>query len=166
MRRILLPALVIALLVGSFAGVASARFADGGRGVDAPPAAPFRAPAVLPTADAAQPDAYGFRSSTAIGAAIQRAAGAPASPSMSGGASTSVTVTAVVLPVVFIVVDAEGDVVELATNTDERDARGVLYLVREGSTSGDAADLDASTWAQARAALAEADAGTGTIWRA
>jgi hypothetical protein len=72
-----------------------------------------------------------------------------------------------VLPVVIIVIDTKtGDVDELCTNTDQRDARGVVYLVREGSEDGTIAELTPAIWAQARAGLAHADAGTGSIWSA
>jgi hypothetical protein len=164
MRRLLLPALATALLVGLFAGVASARFAsDGGR---ATPHAPFRAPALMPTADVAQPHAWSFRSSEAIGHELERQA--PAAPNaLAAAGSATVTVTAVVLPVVIIVLDPKtGDVDELFTNTDQRDARGVVYLVREGSEDGTIAELTPAIWAQARAGLAHADAGTGSIWSA
>lgn len=166
MRRLLLPALVLALLVGTFAGVASARFAESGSAqVDQRDAAPFRAPVALPAADAAQPGAWTFRSSDAIGRDMERAAGgAAAEPAGTAGAGATVTITAVVLPVVFIVVDESGDVTELVTNTEERDARAVVYLVRAGAPEGDSVTLDARIWAQARAALAEAGSGTGTIW--
>ena len=70
------------------------------------------------------------------------------------------------LPVVTIVVDSDGDVVELFTNTPERDAVGVLYVVRSDSAEGRTLALDAATWADARAALANAHVGTGTIWSA
>jgi hypothetical protein len=95
------------------------------------------------------------------GDAPASSAAAPAS-----GASATVTITATVLPVVTIVVDEDGDVVELVTNTPERNARGVLYVVRTGEATGPTADLDAATWADARGALAAAHVGTGTIWSA
>lgn len=166
MRRLLLTALAIALLVGTFAGVASARFANGTGGVS-PKADPFVVPSAPPAADRTQPDAFSYRSAASIGAQIQREAArtAPAQPAPAGGAS--VTITAVVLPVVIIVVDPEtGDVIELVTNTPERDARGVVYLVRSGSDAGTPAALTPGTWGQARSALARAEAGTGSIWTA
>jgi hypothetical protein len=163
MRRLLFLALVIALLVGSFAGVASARFADGGAGADGPVAAPFDAPAAAPRPDRSQPDSWSFRSSGAIGADLQAAPAAAAT----SGASATVTVTAVVLPVVFIVLDEEtGAVRELVTNTDERDATNVMYLVRVGDEGGAPGVLDPHMWAMARAAMSRAVAGTGTIWTA
>lgn len=163
MRRLLPTAIAVAVLVGTFAGVASARLADDGPA--APEAAPFRAPAVLPREDAQHPGAYGFRTSAALAATLEGDAPA-AAPASATGAGATVTVTATVLPVVTIVVDSGGDVVELVTNTAERDARGVLYVVRTDSASGDSAELDAATWADARAALAAAHVGTGTIWTA
>ncbi len=165
MRRLLPTALAVAVLVGTFAGVASARLASDGPA--APTAAPFRAPAIAPREDAAHPLSYGFRSSDAIAAKLSGAktpAGSAAAPA--GGASATVTVTATVLPVVTIVVDDSGNVVELVVNTPERDTRGVLYVVRSGSASGPSVALDAATWADARSALADAHAGTGTIWSA
>lgn len=166
MRRLLLTALAIALLVGCFAGVASARFANSGGGTS-PALAPFRAPAAPPAADRTQADSFTYTSARAIGLQIQREA-APATPAAaSGGASASVTVTAIVLPVVIIVVDPEsGDVTELVTNTPERDARNVVYLVRSGSAEGEPAELTPGTWGAARSALARAEAGSGTIWTA
>ncbi len=160
MRRLLSTAIAVAVLVGTFAGVASARLAhDGSAG---PAAAPFRAPAVLPREDAQHPGTYGFRTSAALAAKLEGTAPAASAPST--GASAAVTVTATVLPVVTIVVDSGGDVTELVTNTSERDSRGVLYVVRTGNSNGEAATLDAATWADARAALAAAHEGTGTIW--
>jgi hypothetical protein len=162
-RRLLPTALAVAILVGTFAGVASARLASDGPA--APKAAPFHAPAVAPREDAAHALSYGFRSSDAIAAAMSGAAPAPRSGgSAAGGSSATVTITATVLPVVTIVVDESGNVVELVTNTPRRDARGVLYVVRTGSTSGANVALDRATWADARSALAAAHAGTGTIW--
>ncbi len=154
------------MLVAAFAGVASARLAEPAR--PAPDAAPFRAPAALPREDSAHPGAYGFRSSDAIGEGLEGDA-APASssaPAPAGGAAATVTVTATVLPVVTIVVDEGGDVVELFTNTEERRATDVLYVVRAGSIDGEQGELDAATWADARAALADAHAGAGSIWSA
>jgi hypothetical protein len=166
MRRLLLIALTIALLVGATAGVASARFANSGGGIG-PKAAPFHAPAVPPAADRTQPDAFTYRSAASIGAQLQRDAAPAAGASSAGAGGATVTVTAVVLPVVIIVLDAEtGDVAELMTNTPERDARGIVYLVRTGTDAGAPAELTPATWAQARAALAHATAGTGTIWSA
>lgn len=159
MRRILPAALAIALVAGSFAGVASARLAN-----DVEPAAdraPMMAPAKLPVEDAAHPGSYGFRSSASI---ASRYAQPDAAEETSGGGAATVTVTATVLPVVFIVVDDSGDVVELVTNSHDREAADVLFLPRRGSTSGPAVALDAATWADARAALGAARAGTGTIW--
>lgn len=122
---------------------------------------------MLPIEAAQHPGAYGFRSSAAIAASLADAPTPADSPARtSAGASASVTVTATVLPVVTIVVDSSGDVIELVTNTPERDPRGVLYLVRTGTSSGPAAVLDSATWADARAALAAAHEGTGTIWSA
>jgi hypothetical protein len=165
-RRILPTALAVALFVGAFAGVASARLANDGPA--APKAAPFDAPAAVPAEDAAHPGSYGFRTSDALAAELEgRSSGATAAPAAAaGGTSATVTITATVLPVVTIVVDGDGDVEELVTNTDERDARGVLYVVRRGSADGAPATLDAATWADARAALAAAHAGTGSIWSA
>lgn len=166
MRRLLLTALAIALLVGTFAGVASARFAQGSAH-GSPTAAPFRAPAAMPRADRSQAGALTFRSSQSIGAKIQRDAAPAGRSAASGGASATVTVTAVVLPVVIIVLDAEtGDVAELVTNTFERDASSVVYLVRVGDPEGEAAPLTSAAWSQARAAMADAVAGTGSIWAA
>ena len=165
MRRLLPTALAVAILVGTFAGVASARLADDGR--PAPKAAPFHAPAVVPREDAEHARSYGFRSSAAIAAKLTGAK-APASSAAApaGGASATVTITATVLPVVTIVVDDSDNVIELVTNTPERDARGVLYVVRTGASDGPNVALDATTWADARRALAAAHVGTGTIWSA
>jgi hypothetical protein len=121
------------------------------------------APVALPTEDVAHPGSYGFRSSDAIAAGYDSAA--PASVA-SSGSSASVTVTATVLPVVFIVTDDSGVVTKLITNSPDRDADGVLFLPRAGGETGDAVKLDADTWAAARTALAAAHAGTGTIWTA
>lgn len=161
MRRILPAALATALLAGSFAGAASARLANDG--APARQLAPMVAPAALPAEDAAHPGSYGFRTSAAIARRYERPA-VGAQPS--GGASATVTVTATVLPVVFIIVDGSGDVTELFTNSPDRNARGVLFLIRRDSTSGPAVELDAETWAAARTALRSAGAGTGTIWSA
>lgn len=159
-RRILPIALGTAVLVAAFAGVASARLAT-----DTPPGpapAPFRAPAAQPLEDAAQPGSYGFRTSQSIASDFQSA---PTEPQpASTGTSATVTITATVLPVVTIVVDEAGEVVELFTNADSRNARNVMYLVRRGAIDGDRVVLDAATWASARAALANAHEGTGTIW--
>ncbi|MCW2920223.1 MAG: hypothetical protein JWL76_97 [Thermoleophilia bacterium] len=163
MRRLLPTALAVAVLVGAFSGVASARLA--GDGHPAPKAAPFHAPAVVPREDADHAGTYGFRTSAAIAAKLTGAEAPAAAAATSGGASATVTITATVLPVVTIVVD-HGSVVELVTNTPERDARGVLYVVRTDTSSGPTVALDAKTWASARTALAAAHVGTGTIWSA
>jgi hypothetical protein len=64
-----------------------------------------------------------------------------------------------------IVVDAtDHHVAKLVTNTPDRDGTSVMYLVRVGSDAGPATTLDAATWSSARAALAHAHAGTGTVW--
>lgn len=159
MRRLLPAAIVTALLAGSFAGVASARLVDDG--APAPKLAPMVAPAAMPAEDASHPRSYGFRSAVQIAGRYEQPGAAPQPTS---GASATVTVTATVLPVVFIVVDGSGNVSELVTNSPDRDADGVLFLVRRDATSGEALELDADTWADARAALRSARAGTGTIW--
>lgn len=165
MRRLLPTALAVAVLVGAFSGVASARLANDGPA--APKAAPFHAPAVAPREDAEHAGSYGYRTSAAIAAKLTGAAPAAAArSSATGGSSATVTITATVLPVVTIVVDGDHDVVELVANTPERDARGVLYVVRTGSSSAPTVALDAKTWASARTALAAAHVGTGTIWSA
>lgn len=161
-RRLLPIALATAVLVAAFAGVASARLAGD---ADAGPApAPFDAPEALPTQDATHPGSYGFRTSEQLAAPFEQAG--PASSTGGTGASATVTVTAVVLPVVFIVVDEAGAVTRIVTNSDDRDARGVLYLPRIGSEDGEPVELDEATWAEARAALADAHEGTGTVWSA
>lgn len=166
MRRLLLTALAIALIVGTCAGVASARIAHD----EATPAAaraPFlETPVAMPLEDPSQPGAWGFRDSDELAADIAAPRAATHAGASSSGAAGTVTVTATVLPVVFIVVDDSGSIVELFTNTPDRDARTVLYVVREDTISGSRRDLDASTWAGARAALAEAGPGTGSIWTA
>lgn len=165
MRRLLLAALSIALIVGASAGAASARFTTDGSRTATWAAAPFHAPATLPRPDASQPGAYVFRPAAAIAAGLQRGAGsrAPAA-AHAGGASATVSVTATVLPVVIIVLDDSGQVVELFTNTEQRSATGVVYLVRHAEPDGPRAALTADAWASARAALRRAAAGTGTIW--
>lgn len=162
MRRILPAALVSALLAGTFAGVASARLANDG--APARELAPMRAPATLPTEDAEHPGSYGFRSSAAIASRYEQPAAAPAQAS--SGAGATVTVTATVLPVVFLVVDGSGDLVEVFTNSPDRKADDVLFLVRRDSPSGAPVTLDVDTWADARVALGAARAGTGSIWSA
>ncbi|MCW2956962.1 MAG: hypothetical protein JWO69_1831 [Thermoleophilia bacterium] len=161
MRRFLLATLVSALLVGCFAGVASARLSDDGGGhrvVD-----PYRLPAALPKADPLQAGSYGYRTSAAIAAGFSNG---DASATDGGGASggASITVTATVLPVVLVVVDDEGGIESIVTNTPERDARSVLYSFRRGTASGRPTQLDATTWAATRTALRDAKAGAGTIW--
>lgn len=162
MRRLLLIAATVAIVVAACAGVASARMDH--RTAPRPVAAPFHAPAAMPRPDRAQPGAWGFRTSDALARDISGASSAPSAPAASGGAS--ITVTATVLPVVFLVVDRAGHVRSITTNTEARDATGVLYLVRSGSTSGAARPLTPATWRSARAALAHAHAGTGTVWSA
>ena len=161
-RRILPIAFATAVLVALFAGVASARLSNAASESDAPAAAPMRVPATLPAADPAHAGAYGYRTGDAIAARFDT--GAPSSGSSSSGASATVTVTATVLPVVFLVFDDSGTLQRVATNTPERSARDVLFLPRTGSESGATAPLDADAWAAARAALADAHEGTGTIW--
>jgi hypothetical protein len=163
-RRILPIALAAAVIVATFAGVASARLSI--LEPVAATAAPFTAPVEAPAADPAFPGSYGFSTSDELAAALGSDATAAGAPAASGGASATVTVTATVLPVVFIVVDEDGAVTALFTNTPERDVRGVLYLVREGAEDGEPRELDAATWARARVALAAAHEGTGTIWSA
>lgn len=122
-------------------------------------------PAAAPAADAVQDGAYGYRSSQALAAEIERAAGpvdAPAAPA--GG--TAVTVSATVLPVVFISLDADDQVVKVATNTPSRDANDVLFVFLRAGDDASRLAPSAASWAAARAALAEAEAGTGTIWAA
>lgn len=166
MRRFLLAALVLALLIGAFAGVASARFAEEPAS-SAPALAPFDDRAAMPTADPAQPGAYGFRSSDEIAAALSAGTpGAAAASETTTGASASVTVTATVLPVLIIVVDDEGSVTELFTNTTDRGAGDVLYTVRRDDVSGEPAELTEDIWAETRAAMAQAAAGSSSIWTA
>jgi hypothetical protein len=161
-RRLLLIASISALLVGCFAGAASARL--GGGDDPARVRAPFHAPAAVPVADAAQPGSYGYRSSDDIARELERAAGAPAPAAPATGASASIRVTATVLPIVLVVVDADGAPTELITNTSDRDPRGVRYLFRRGSDHGAAVRLTAPIWSATRAALARAQAGTGSVW--
>lgn len=115
----------------------------------------------MPREDAAQPGTYGFRTSQSIAARMTAADSTHAAPAADGGAT--VTVTAIVLPVVTIVADT-GGVHEIWTNTPSRDPRGVLFAVREDIEGGETHPLDAATWAEARAALAQARAGTGKVW--
>jgi hypothetical protein len=162
-RRILPTAIATALLVGAFAGVASARLST-----DAPAAperSPIDAPAAMPSESDTHPGSYSYRSPDAIGAEISGAA-APNQSAASGGGSATITVTATVLPVVIIVVDDAGEVTTLFTNTDDRSARDVVYLVRRGDESGEPTALDADIWASARAAMQSASVGTGAIWSA
>lgn len=167
MRRLLLAALAAALLVGASVGVASARLADGSSPSAVTARDPFIVPATPPAADPTQDGAWGFRTARELAAELQPASsGSAATPSAApaGGASATVTVTATVLPVVIIVVDRSGDVTELVTNTEDRGAGDALFIVRRGSAGGEPASLDAATWADARAALRQAAAGTGRIW--
>ncbi|MCB0880420.1 MAG: hypothetical protein KDC46_15730 [Thermoleophilia bacterium] len=165
MRRILPIAIGTAVLVSAFAGVASARLSTDEPAGPAP--APLAAPAALPTEDSVHPGAFGYHTSDELAARYETGdATGDAGGTTSGGASATVTVTATVLPVVFLVYDDSGALVRIATNTPERDAQAVLFLPRTGSESGSPATLDADAWAAARAALADAHEGTGTIWTA
>jgi len=73
-----------------------------------------------------------------------------------------VTITATVLPMVTIQLDRSGKLASIVSNTPERDARSVLFGARaaDGSTRA----ISPALWAEVRAALAHAKAGTGTIW--
>ncbi|MCW2960870.1 MAG: hypothetical protein JWM25_654 [Thermoleophilia bacterium] len=162
MRRFLFIAVISALLVGCFAGVASARLAasDDGR----PARAPFAVPATAPSIDAAQPGAYGFQASSKIAAALQATSRQATQTATPEAAGASITITAVVLPTVTVVLDEAGVVVEIITNTPDRSATGAMYLFRRGTDTGPAVELDAATWRSARHALARTAAGTGTIY--
>lgn len=167
MRRLLSAALVIALLVGAFVGVASARLAVDHSGSPVRRAAPMRAPVAMPRPERTQPGAYSFRSAASIVASMEGpSTGAGGGERReAGAASASVTVTATVLPVVMLVVDPDtGELRELFTNTPQRRATGVLYLVREGAPDGERGAMTPALWRAARAGLADAGAGTGTIW--
>lgn len=164
MRRLLLTALLSALVVGLFAGVASARRSDD-TVKPVRQAAPFRVSASMPSADAAHPGLWGYASSGEIARAMGGGAPTPSTDGTStGGAGATVTVTATVLPVVMIVVDKSGRTTSLFTNTDGREPRGVLFTVRTGSIDGPARRLNPRIWSNAQQALGSARAGTGTIW--
>lgn len=161
MRRILFLTVLLAALALP-AGWSWAMLSGEAAGRKAPEAAPMHAPAAMPRPDATHDGAYGYRPSTSIARPYEGGADAGAAAPSSGGASATVTVTAVVLPVVTIVAK-DGEVQEIWTNTDDRRPGQALFAVRE-ELGGPATELDAETWAAARAALLEARAGTGRIW--
>ncbi|MCW2972260.1 MAG: hypothetical protein JWN72_533 [Thermoleophilia bacterium] len=160
MRRILPIAALFALVFGTLAGVAWAN-ADTPAHDRAAATAPLRVPATVPVADATQPGAAGYRSSAAIAATITGAEPAASkAPAAEGG--TTITVTATVLPTVSLQLDASGDLRSIVTNTPDRDARNVLFAAHR--PDGSTAPITAELWRDARAALARARAGAGTVW--
>lgn len=164
MRRLLPIAALLAVIVGTIAGVTWAN-ADPAHHEPAAARAPLTVPATAPAADQAQPGAAGYRSSAAIAAAIARAA-APASQQAAAApvsaASASVTVTATVLPMITIQLDRSGDLASIVSNTPDRDATAVLFGAR--SADGAPVTITPALWRDVRSALARAQAGTGTIW--
>lgn len=151
------------MLVAAFAGVASARL-GGGSDAASPAPAPMLAPRELPRPVQGQSGAFALRGLDELSAPYERS-GDAAGPTASAGGAT-VTVSAIVLPVVFLVLDADGEVVRIATNSPDRDPAAVLFLPRLGDEAGAPVALDQRTWELARTALADARAGTGTIWSA
>jgi hypothetical protein len=73
------------------------------------------------------------------------------------------TVTAVVLPVRTVVVDDDGAVEEIWSNTEDLDGTHSLYVIRSGAIDGPFVALDTSIWGNVRLALAQASAGSGRI---
>lgn len=162
MRRLLPIAALFALLVGTIAGVAWAN-ADAPAHDDAAATAPLRVPVAAPVADAAQPGSAGYRSASDIAATMTtpKSNRAPAAtPAAAGG--TTITVTALVLPTVSLQLDAAGSLTSIVSNTPDRDARNVLFAAHR--PDGTTAPITAALWSDARAALAHARAGAGTVW--
>lgn len=89
------------------------------------------------------------------------------SPASSSESSAGrIGVTGSVPPTVTTVSVEPGAVSEIVINTAERDPRLLLFTARTSlGPDGRPVDLDAATWRAARAALAKATPGTGTIWR-
>lgn len=74
----------------------------------------------------------------------------------------SVTVTATVLPVAVVQLDAKGRPTEITANTEARAFDRIGFLVRD--PQGRDVAPSAATWGAIRSALAQARAGLGTIW--
>lgn len=160
MQRILPITLITSVLVAIFAGAAYARLSNGDS-VPAQKMAAMHVPQALPEVDPAHDGAYGYRTSKQIAQSFQ----GPSDKNRQGGASSSVTVSAIVLPVVIVVFDRQGgNALKLVTNTADRSHKDVLFLPRLGSESGAALELDARMWSSAKYALTKAHAGTGMVW--
>lgn len=165
MPRLLPIALVASIVVAIVAGIAYARLSGQAFGVDEPRLAPMATPAEQPSLDPTHAGAYGFRSGDEIADDLNPGAQDAIEPSQP--MSDTMEVNATVLPTVVIVVDPETrGLVRISINTSERDPDGVLFLPRIGSEDGAPVELDEELWTSVRAALAEAESGTGTIWAA
>ena len=173
MRRIVVLIFVVVLGValsgnGAFAafiGIGSGAISAAQRNHDAADAAGSQAvvvPHAMPRRDAEHPSSYGYRTSAQLAAAM---GGAPKSASTPAPTSsgTSVTITAIVLPVRTIVVRG-GHVREIWSNTSDRDPTAALYTVRQDRVTGAVVALTPAIWREARAALADADTSTGRIF--
>lgn len=158
-RPTMLALCIVALTsIALFAGHAWAETADPAPVTPGPGA--LLVSAKLPQPDSAHPDMYRTIDAQ-LGAFIDTRAAASASDGPPGGTS----VTGSVQPVVTIVSAEPGTVSEIIINTAERDPGSLLFTVRTSLASdGRAVELDEDTWHTARAALAAAASGTGTVW--
>lgn len=170
MRRLLLPALLIAMLSVS-APWALAQI-DAGSTVaqqaKKPTAAPMRAPAAAPHQLADRPEGFAYRTTAQIAATLpgsDQAAAASANNASASGAT--ITVTATVLPTATIVVTAGGSVDHITINTPERSAANIVYVARRGSDSGAIMPINDVLWTTSiRPALALLHGGSGTVYNA
>lgn len=159
MRRFLPLSVLVLLVAAALFGAAMATRAatpDAGakEQVASRVAAPITAPAAAPDRDRSSNGfIYGYRTSDELGAALDVAEGPATEEPLGAG---QIRVTARVLPAVVVTLDDAGRISKLQANTDARDARSVMYVLPRA--------LDAATWTELRSALAEASAGTGTIW--
>ncbi|MCW2950031.1 MAG: hypothetical protein JWN41_1044 [Thermoleophilia bacterium] len=172
MRRLLTIATLFALLVGTTVGVAWANVGPTSSAVAARAVAAhssstrgaLNAPVTPPTVHHADGTAsYRRISQIATAVAGAESSATPSAPSSSAvSASASITVTATVLPAITVQLGADGAVQSIITNTHERSAVDVVYLVRH--RDGTAARPTPAIWSDVRQSLAHARAGVGTIW--
>lgn len=160
------PSLLLLAVLASVAGTATLALAS-------PAAAPeparhadaMQLPTSAPSPDAHQGGLWGWTDSRDIAARMSRPQPAGTGNRSVGRATAgaaTVEVTAVVLPVVTLVV-RDGRVAEAWTNTPDRDPLRMLFAVRQGSIDGQLVTPPRHAWADARRILARANAGTGRV---
>ncbi|MCW2927434.1 MAG: hypothetical protein JWM86_1402 [Thermoleophilia bacterium] len=128
--------------------------------VNPPAKGPLVVPTTVPGAAVGKPGFFAYPAKRVVGPRVPPATPATATPGR-------ILVTGTMSPVVTIVSSSAGTVQKIIINTDSRDAATLLYQVRTSAgPEGRTRPLDVRTWKVARAALAVARVGSGTVWQA